>query len=193
MKIKIGDKEFIATIAKDSEEKRIGLSNTTNLNAKEAFVMKFDPAEDVSITMKDMHYPLDLIFIREGKLLKKVAASPGEDSITIGDLSDTVVEIKAGEALGLRKGNSIEYIGEKLEDGTVEMAEGGLAVEGNRQLLDEKGKNQMNLLGGERIFSRISTKRMFELAKQKKYKTLGKYLYNEIKAQDKRPVQYADN
>ncbi len=73
------------------------------------------------------------------------------------------------------------------------MAEGGLAAKGERHVLDEDGKNQMNLKGGERIFSRKATNRMFDLAKKGDAKKLGKFLINEITAQDSRPTEYSKN
>lgn len=51
----------------------------------------------------------------------------------------------------------------------------------------------MNLLGGERIFSRIATNKMFALAKDKEYKKLGKFIVDEIEKQDTRPAEYAAN
>lgn len=57
-------------------------------------------------------------------------------------------------------------------------------------LLDHKGLPQMHMEGGERIFSRVSTKQIIELAskandEESLYK-LGEAVYKEIKAQNKR-------
>lgn len=57
-------------------------------------------------------------------------------------------------------------------------------------LLDHKGQPQMDMIGGERIFSRVSTKKIIDLASkandEKGLLELGKAIYNEIKAQNKR-------
>ncbi len=57
-------------------------------------------------------------------------------------------------------------------------------------LLDDEGKPQMKMFGGEIIFSRISTNKIIELASKAKdreglYK-LGKYVYEERMRQIKR-------
>jgi len=192
MRIKLENKEFKVQVAKSDEEKAIGLSNSKQLEKGSGLAMIFDEAEIVPITMANMNFPIDIIFSLKGKVTKVVSANPG-DEININKPSDIIVEVNLGEASDIKRGESISLVGEKNEDGTVEMADGGIQPVGSRYVLDENGKNQMNLKGGERIFSRISTKRMFELAKEKKYKTLGRYMYNEVKAQDNRPTEYADN
>ena len=193
MKIKIGNKEFKVRVAKDDNEKTIGLSQTVELPKKEGFVMQFDSEEDIPITMEAMKYPLDVIFANGGKITKVVTANPGDVDIRSGSLSDLILELNTGEGSDFKPGDEIKLIGEKLEDGTVEMAEGGLAAKGERHVLDEDGKNQMNLKGGERIFSRKATNRMFDLAKKGDAKKLGKFLINEITAQDSRPTEYSKN
>jgi uncharacterized membrane protein (UPF0127 family) len=193
MRVLIGNKEFEVRVAETPEESRIGLSQTESLPKKEGFAMKFDGNAVVPITMQGMTFPIDIIFSLNGKVTKVVTAQPNQADIVTKSASDLIVEVNAGEAEGISKGDEIKFLGKKNEDGTVEMAEGGITPIGGRQVLDEDGKNQMNLLGGERIFSRISTKKMFELAKAKEYYKLGKYVMNEVKAQDTRPAQYAAN
>jgi len=192
MKIKAGDKEFTVKVAADDNSRAIGLSTTEKLPKKEGLVLKFEEAYDVPITMADMKYPLDIIFSNGGKIGKIVTAQPG-DEVMAGIPSDLILEINAGEADGIKVGDVLEMIGEKKPDGTVEMADGGLAPKGERFVLDENGKNQMNLLGNERIFSRKATRRIFELANKKEFKKLGKFLIDEVRRQDNRPAEYAAN
>jgi len=193
MRIQIGNREFEVRISENNEESRIGLSQTKTLPKKEGFAMKFDGTMSIPITMQNMTFPIDIIFSLNGKVTKVVTAQPGDQDIIIKQPSDLIVEVNAGEASEINSKDEIKFIGKKNEDGTVEMAEGGLKTIGDRQVLDEDGKNQMNLIGGERIFSRTSTKKMFELAKEKEYKKLGKFVINEIWKQDERPVEYAAN
>jgi len=193
MRISVGDKEFSVEIADNEQARRQGLLGTASLKEGDGMLLKQDEAAIIPITMEGMKYPLALIFIYENKVVDRIKAEVGEEFITSTQVSDMVLEINPADANGIKRGNKVSFTGTKNEDGTVEMAHGGIPKDGIRQVLDEKGRNQMNLLGGERIFSRISTKRMFELAKEKKYKTLGRYLYKEIKAQDTRPTQYSDN
>lgn len=149
MKIRIGKNEFKIRIAETQEELSTGLLETNSLPKGEGLLLKSNSPEKIIITMSDMKYPLDLVFISNDKVVGKKTAMPEEVGITIDAGYDSVLEINKGESSGIRFGNRVEYIGEKKEDGTVEMAEGGLMPKGNRHLLDEKGRVQMNLLGGE--------------------------------------------
>lgn len=72
------------------------------------------------------------------------------------------------------------------------------------KVLAPDGSTQMNLQGGERIFSRISTKQMITWAKKaeankdnkelfNKYcKRLGKRMFKELYAQDHREPEYVN-
>lgn len=61
------------------------------------------------------------------------------------------------------------------------------------------GEVQAEIEAGSRIFSRKSTEVIIKKAKKaylshldKDYKSLGRYVFNEIKAQDNRPVEYTE-
>ena len=61
------------------------------------------------------------------------------------------------------------------------------------------GEVQGEIASGCRIFSRKSTKVIIKKAKRaylsqldKDYKALGRYVFNEIKAQDNRPIEYVE-
>ena len=193
MRIKIGSKEFEVKVAENENESIIGLSQTEFLPEGEGFAMKFDGTEIIPINMDGMKFSIDVIFSLDGKVTKVVTVDPEGPEVFTKQPSDLIVEVNAGEASGIKIKDDIAFVGKKNEDGTVEMAEGGLKIIGNRQVLDEDGKNQMNLKGGERIFSRVSTNKMFEYAKAKEYKKLGRYVIKEIWKQDNRPNEYAKN
>ena len=66
-------------------------------------------------------------------------------------------------------------------------------------VLDPEGNVQMTLDGGERIFSIISTKTIINKAKRafiektdNAYKSLGKYVFKEMKAQDSRKPEFVN-
>jgi len=61
---------------------------------------------------------------------------------------------------------------------------------GTMDVLDENGESQMKIVGGERIFSRIATKKMLQLNEEGNYKELGKFICDELYSQDKREPQY---
>lgn len=193
MRLQAGNKEFDVRVSENDEQSRIGLTNTESLSKGEGFAMKFEGTHSVPITMKDMKYPIDIIFSLKGKVTRVISAQPGVQNIKIQKPSDLIVEVSFGAASDIFPGDEIKFIGKKNDDGTVEMADGGITAVGERQVLDEDGKNQMNLKGGERIFSRIATRKIFELAKAKEYGKLGKFVIEEIQKQDLRPVEYAAN
>ena len=66
-RVVIGDTAVLARVA-DTESTRIrGLSGTHSLNEDQAMLFVFDRASDWSIWMKDMRYPIDVIWIDETK------------------------------------------------------------------------------------------------------------------------------
>lgn len=66
-------------------------------------------------------------------------------------------------------------------------------------VIGSDGKPQAELFGGERIFSIISTKTIINKAKRafvektdNAYKSLGKYVFKEMKAQDSRKPEFVN-
>ena len=66
-------------------------------------------------------------------------------------------------------------------------------------LLNDDGSIQFSLQGGERIFSRISSRVIVRKAKKAKksksetdYKDLGRYIFGEMTRQDNRDAQYVE-
>jgi hypothetical protein len=59
-------------------------------------------------------------------------------------------------------------------------------------LYDEEGNAQMRMYGGERIFSRVSTKQILKLYKQGNIQELGEYVIKEVNAQNKRKPEYVE-
>lgn len=193
MRIVVGEEDFVVAIADTDEKKAVGLSQLAKLPKGKGLVMKFDPPMQVPVRMSDMKFGLDLIFIGDGKVQKKVSAEAGVDDIIIGKQSEAVLEINLGEGNDIKPGMKVSYIGMKTKDGKVKMAEGGITAMGARQVLDEDGKNQMNMLGEERIVSRIDTKVLYKHAKAGDYKKLGAAMVKIINKQDTQEKQYAKN
>ena len=68
------------------------------------------------------------------------------------------------------------------------------------KVLAQDGSSQMDLWGGERIFSRKNTVVLIRKAKKaaltnsdKDIKALGRYMFKCIKGQDERPNEYVKN
>lgn len=193
MRIKLNDKIFDVRVASTDEELQVGLSQDTKLSKLEGLLLKFPNAADHSIRMSDMSFDLDLVFINDGRVIKVLPAKAGVDDLSIGEASTAVLELKSGAATGIAAGVTVEILGTKNDDGSVSLAEGGIAVIGERQVLDEDGKNQMNLIGGERIFARSVSEKLFKYAKSSEFKKLGKVMVDDINKQDTQEPEYADN
>ncbi|HSX40980.1 MAG TPA: DUF192 domain-containing protein [Candidatus Saccharimonadales bacterium] len=95
---------FSLLVAKTNDEKQTGLSNRTSLDKNTGMLFPFGTASYVTFWMKQMRFPIDIIFIRNGKIvtIDKNAPPPQDPNST--DLpiykptqpADTVLEINAG-------------------------------------------------------------------------------------------------
>jgi uncharacterized membrane protein (UPF0127 family) len=192
MKVKIGESEFKVVVADTDEKREVGLSTLDKLPKKHGLYMKFDNATRIPITTEKMKFPLDVLFIKDSKIQKIVPMEVGKTT-SIGKDSDAVLEVNMGEGGKFRTNQRIELIGSKEEDGSISIVEGEIKASGNRHLLDDNGKVQMNLLGEERILSRKDTEKLLTLAKKKDYKKLGRFLVNVINKQDSQEPEFSNN
>lgn len=145
--------------------------------------------------MLDTDIPLDIIFIDENK--EVISVKEGVPNTT-----DYISEDGVKYVLELNQGSIVEP-GDILEiDGEDDFCESpDLELEPNKMyIIGSDGKPQAELLGGERIFSRKSTKVILRKAKKASesksdsdYKSLGKYVFNELSAQESRDPQYVDS
>lgn len=130
--------------------------------------------------MKDTKIPLDIIFIDENlKVISVKQGVPESEELISEDNVQYVLEVNLNS--GIKPNDELDF--EKTEK--------------EMYMLDSKGNVQMTLQGGERIFSRSSTKVLIKKAKKaaslqtdSSYKSLGKYAINEINAQDNRDPEY---
>lgn len=193
MRVRVGDIEFEIAIADNEQNRMIGLSQLTSLPKGKGLLMKFESYTRTPIRMSDMNFPLDLIFIKDNKVIRIKSAQNGGSDIKAIAKYDSVLEINLGEGKGINVGDDLVMLGEKNADGTISMANGGLEKLGSRHLLDEDGNIQMNLLGAERVFSREDTNKFFKYAKNKDFKKLGKAIVDAINRQDSKPPEYSKN
>ena len=204
MKLKIGEKELSVKVADTDETRTVGLLNVRagSMPKNAGLVLKYNQATPANITMVGMKFPLDIVFVKDNKVQKIVSAEPGQENITINDVSDYVVEVPKGSGKDLKIGDLVDWVGEKKKDGTIEMAEGGVVtpIDGAMQILDENGKVQGNIQGDERIFSRKHTARLMELAStaaktksNNDYKKLGMAMMRMIEKQDTQKQEYVES
>lgn len=181
--IHIGNKEYKVQEAHTEEEKEKGLQGVSNLPEDQGMLFFFEEPQEVSMWMKDTLIPLDIIFINEDNEVVKVAQGEPNDETPIV-AQDTLYVLEINKNSGVREGDELEI-----------QTEGPVM-----KVLAQDGSSQMDLWGGERIFSRKNTVVLIRKAKKaaltnsdKDIKALGRYMFKCIKGQDERPNEYVKN
>ena len=188
------------------EEKETGLMNVEELDPHEGALFDYsdEPQAELSFWMKDTTIPLLICFINEdGKVISVHKGQPqSEEMITeSSEFVAYVIEVGINEQIGPGDQTSLgnQNINEEIEDEDEEDIHPELNV--NRlYVYGSDGEVQAELQGGERIFSRKSSKVIIAKAKRayvskedKDYKALGRYIFKEMDAQDNRDPEYVNN
>lgn len=182
IKIEIGDKEFSVYEAKTDEEKTKGLNGVFKLKENEGMIFYWDSPQTVSMTMKDCDIPLLMCFFDEDYecIAIRQVEPHDKEPVKIDDVKFVVelhpnAGIKLGDELDL-PGDDDEYV---------------------MQVLGSDGSIQMQLKGGERIFSRPNTKMLLKWSKKayksqdpSDYRRLGKLIFKYLDQQDNREPEY---
>lgn len=198
--IKIGEKTYKVQVARTPEERATGLSNVDKLPKDEGMLFEYpEVQESVQYTMEDTSIPLDIVFIDEyGEVVKKSSAK--KFSKTPIEAEDVLYVLEVNINSGINIGDVIEEL-ESEEDSEEDFSdEEKEMISGNKMLvLDSNGDVQYKLEGGERIFSRIITRKMikqaltaYKLDTDEEYKKLGKLVFKELQAQDSREAEYVE-
>lgn len=176
--IRIHGKTYNVEIAQTDEEREKGLMDKKKLPKDEGMLFVFDKAEEVSMWMKDTTIPLDLIFINENlEVIAKHVGIPFTEDYMTEDNVSFVLELNIDS--NVEEGDELEFLPDKK-------------TKADKMLvLNEEGLPQMELDGGERIFSRANTKILIKFAKKayatgrdSDYKALGKRVFKFLKVQD---------
>ena len=188
VEISINDEDYDVLVFRTEEEKEIGLQNVESMDDDEGGIFVYDKPQHVDFWMKDTSIPLDIIFVDENNTVISVKqGEPNSEEYISEDNVKYVIELNANS--GIKSGDKIVF-----EDYTEII--NGLDVN-KMYVIGEDGKPQMELFGGERIFSIPSTKIIIKKAKKaykektdSAYKSLGKYVFKEMNAQDSRGKEY---
>lgn len=184
MKIEIGDREYNVTCARTEEERIKGLQGVTELKDDEGMLFFFEEPQTVDFWMKDTKIPLDIIFIDDD--MEVISIYQGEpESETIAEEDGVRFVLEVNQNSGIKEGDELDIEeDEKLP---------------TMKVIAPDGSTQMELQGGERIFSRKNTRTLIRMAKKAKstksevdYKRLGKKMFEYIKAQDNRKPEYVE-
>ena len=184
MKIEIGDKEYNVTCARTEEERIKGLQGVTELKDDAGMLFFFEEPQTVGFWMKDTKVPLDIIFISEDmEVISVYQGEPENENIAEEDNVKFVLEVNQGS--GIEEGDELDI----EEDEELP----------KMKVIAPDGSTQMELEGGERIFSRKNTRTLIRMAKRaskskedKDYKALGKKMFTYLKQQDEREPEYVE-
>lgn len=113
----IRDHTFSIDIAKTAKDKELGLSIKKNISDTYGMYFPFDRPDYYAFWMKQMKFPIDIIFIREGKIVtifKNVPVPPDTDNLPTyqpDEPANAVLEINAGlsQKYGFIKGDSVTF------------------------------------------------------------------------------------
>lgn len=192
--IQIEDKTYNVQVVESEDEKVQGLSNTEELPLDGMlFDYSSDPQSELTFNTIDMNYPIDIIFINSNYEVTAVElGEPKSDEIIecIADADESIIYVLETNAnSGIKVGDEFEIEDEDVDDEEVN----------KMYIIGSDGNTQFELVGGERIFSRIHTRKLIKLAKRanksKKdsdYKKLGKTLFNIIEIQNTQEPEYVD-
>lgn len=177
--IKIHNKEYKVTLAKTEEEKEKGLSNIKELPEDEGMLFVYDEPQTVGFWMKDTLVPLDIVFINEDyEVLSIYKGQPEDETIVEEDNVQYVLEVNQDS--GIEEGDELDFD----DDDTM-------------KVIGSDGSIQMELEGGERIFSRKNTRTLIKMAKRAEksksdtdYKKLGKKVFQYIQQQDDKEPEF---
>ena len=183
--VKIGKNKYRVSVAETEEQKSKGLQEIKELPQDEGMLFIWEKPEEVSMWMKDTKIPLDLIFMNEDyEVLAVFQGEPNSEDFLTVDETSSVLEVNIGSEI--KEGDALEFVGSDLKSDKM-------------LVLKEDGTPQMELEGGERIFSRPNTKILLKFAKRayatkqdKDYKALGKRIFKFLDIQDSNEPEYVE-
>lgn len=185
IKISIEDKEYTVEVAKTQEEKSKGLQGRKSLGKNEGMLFIYDKPQTVGFWMDETEIPLDIIFINEDEeVISVYKGKPLSKEIAEEDNVKYVLEVNQGS--GIKEDDELEFEEDSEDSDKITM-----------KVIAPDGSTQMELEGGERIFSRKNTRTLIKMAKRADetksdtdYKRLGNKMFKYIKQQNSRKPDY---
>ena len=117
--VRIGNKTFDVELALTADQQALGLGERDSLTDNSGMLFVFKPARTTTFWMKDMRFNLDMVWIRDGKVVDITRDAPAPDPQAVpADLPiystdqavDYVLEIKAGSSDELKIGDHVEIV-----------------------------------------------------------------------------------
>ena len=189
IKINIGNKTYNCQLAKTEEEHKKGLMDVQYLAPDEGMLFEFKKEGTHEFWMKNTSLELTQISINNDDEVEEVyQAIPNDETLIPFHNCKYLLEVNRTTEI---------QVGDEFEiDDSDDLNKYVMKV------LAPDGSTQMTLQGGERIFSRISTKKMIKQAKKAKSvqddeilferacRKLGKICLKELYAQNHRDQEY---
>lgn len=115
--IEINDTKIEIEYSRSAEEKKQGLSDRESLCGNCGMLFVYNDYENLAFWMKNMHFPLDIIWIRDNKILKISNDLPPEGekpekTYSADEPVNFVLEVNAGfcENNGINVGDVVKFI-----------------------------------------------------------------------------------
>lgn len=188
MRVEVNDKIYKVRVAITDKEKDKGLQGVKELPEDEGMLFIYDEPQTVGFWMAETEIPLDIVFINEDEeVISVYHGQPNDRTIAEEYNVKYVLEININS--GIKEGDEVD-----IEDDEEDSEEAKMMVIG------PDGDIQMELKGGERIFSRKNTKTLINIAKRaytsqedKDFKALGKKVFKFLDGQDNRKPEYVES
>ena len=187
--VNIGNKVYNCQLAKTEDDRKKGLMNVEYLAPDEGMLFEFDEEGTHEFWMKNTPLELTQISINDDDEVEYVyQATPNDE--TLIPFKNCKYLLEVNRTTEIQKGDEFEI------DDSDDLNKYVMKV------LAPDGTTQMNLQGGERIFSRISTRKMIKQAKkansvredeilfERACRKLGKICLKELYAQNHRDQEY---
>ena len=187
--VTIGNKSYKCVLVSTEEDRRHGLMNVEYLAPDEGMLFEFSKEGTYEFWMKNTPLELTQISINEDDEVEEVYQAIPNDE-TLIPFKNCKYLLEVNRTTEIQKGDEFEI------DDSDDLNKYVMKV------LAPDGSTQMNLQGGERIFSRISTKKMIKQAKkansvrddeilfERACRKLGKICLKELYAQNHRDQEY---
>ncbi len=197
-KIEIADRRYSVEVARNEEDRIIGLQNRTKMGKFEGMLFIFDEVDTAQIWMKETLIPLDIIYINE--YYEVIAVIKGQvESEEIHEVAETKYVLELNIDSGVKVGDDVDLSEVEPDVDEEEDDEEDSEVKETLHVVAPDGSTQMELAGGERIFSRPNTKTLVKLSKrayksksEKDYKALGRKVFKYITTQNNKEDDFVE-
>ncbi|MEI7473484.1 MAG: DUF192 domain-containing protein [bacterium] len=117
VKVKINDVKVSLEVADNDKDRETGLMNRKTLSEHQGMLFLFDKTQEVYFWMKNVNFPLDMLFVRKNKIVNFYSKVPTCKATTCpiypsSEQVDSVIELKSGfcEKYKIKIGQKIYFI-----------------------------------------------------------------------------------